>query len=73
MFSLVIKLAFKIRTALNEVLNLNNLFSAWNTYYNSETKDLFFVGIKKGSSNLNILEKYVNNYVTNTSLNIVYK
>jgi SAM-dependent methyltransferase len=56
---------------LNEVLNLNNLFSAWDTYYNSETKDLFFVGIKKGSSNLNILEKYVNNYVTNTSLNIV--
>jgi hypothetical protein len=32
---------------LNEVLNLNNLFSVWDTYYNSESKDLYFVGIKK--------------------------
>ena len=55
---------------LNEVLNLNTMFSVWDTYYNSETKDLYFVGIKKGNSNFNALEKYVNNYVVNTSSNI---
>jgi SAM-dependent methyltransferase len=33
---------------LNEVLPLNKLFSVWDTYFNSETKDLYFVGIKKG-------------------------
>jgi SAM-dependent methyltransferase len=55
---------------LNEVLSLNNLFSVWDTYYNSDSKDLYFVGIKKGSSNFNALEKYVNHGVTNTSHNI---
>ena len=34
-------------TDLNEVLNLNALFSSWNTYYNAESCDLYFVGIKK--------------------------
>jgi SAM-dependent methyltransferase len=55
---------------LNEVLPLNKLFSVWDTYFNSETKDLYFVGIKKGTSELNILDKYVNKYVVNTSSNI---
>ena len=56
---------------LNEVLPLNTLFSVWDTYYNSETKDLYFLGIKKGISNFNILEKYKNNFVINTSSNII--
>jgi SAM-dependent methyltransferase len=55
---------------LNEVLALNNLFSVWDTYYNYEGKDLYFIGIKKGNSNLTVLEKYVNNYVVHTSSNI---
>jgi SAM-dependent methyltransferase len=55
---------------LNEVLQLNNLFSVWDTYYNSETKDLYFVGIKKGNNNISSLEKYVKEYVINTSSNI---
>jgi len=55
---------------LNEVLKLNNLFSVWDTYYNSKSKDLYFVGIKKGILNLNCLEKYVNYGVVNTSGNI---
>jgi len=55
---------------LNEVLKLNNLFSVWDTYYNYNSKDLYFVGIKKGISNLNCLEKYINYYVENTSSNI---
>jgi len=54
-------------TDLNEVLNLNELFSVWDTYYNSDSKDLYFVGMKKGSSDLNKLEKYVNHFVINTS------
>jgi SAM-dependent methyltransferase len=56
---------------INEVLPLNQLFSVWDTYYNSQSKDLYFVGIKKGISNFNALEKYVNEFVFNTSHNIV--
>jgi len=59
-------------TDLNDVLKLNTLFSAWDTYYNAESKDLYFVGIKKDSS-LNVsscLAKYVNDHVTNTSSNV---
>lgn len=55
---------------LNNVLNLNELFSVWDTYYNDESKDLYFVGIKKGNTKFNTLEKFVYNYVTNTSTNI---
>ena len=55
---------------LNDVLSLNVLFSVWDTYYNNESKDLYFVGIKKGASNFNSLEKYVNNGVVITSSNI---
>jgi len=31
---------------LNEVLNLNSLFSYWDSYYNSASCDLYFFGIK---------------------------
>jgi len=55
---------------LNEVLPLNEFFSVWDTYYNYEGKDLYFIGIKKGNSDLTVLEKYVNNYVVCTSSNI---
>jgi SAM-dependent methyltransferase len=60
-------------TDLNDVLKLNTLFSVWDTYYNAEGKDLYFVGIKKDSSSLNVsssLAKYVNHHVTNTSSNV---
>ena len=55
---------------LNEVLPLNKLFTVWDTYYNSETKDLYFVGIKKGSLNFKKLENYASDCVINTSSNI---
>jgi SAM-dependent methyltransferase len=55
---------------LNEVLSLNTMFSVWDTYFNNVTKDLYFVGIKKGNANFNSLEKYVNYGVVNTSSNI---
>lgn len=57
---------------LNDVLSLNHMFSVWDTYYNDESKDLYFVGIKKGNSNFNSLEKYVKNYVINTTSNIIF-
>ena len=55
---------------LNEVLKLNNTFSAWDTYYNSKSCDLYFVGIKNGNSTMNILEKYIETNVIHTSSNI---
>ena len=55
---------------LNEALPLNKLFSVWDTYYNSNSKDLYFFGIKKGNSTFNALEKYVNRGVVITSSNI---
>ena len=56
---------------LNEILPLSKLFSVFDSYYNSNTKDLYFLGIKKGSSNFNTLEKYVDYCVVNTTSNII--
>jgi SAM-dependent methyltransferase len=59
---------------LNNVLELNNLFSRWDTYYNSgHMNDLYFVGIKKDTNiteNSGPLPKYIQNCVINTSGNI---
>ena len=55
---------------LNEVLPLNNLFTCWNTYYNEKAKDLYFVGIKNGSTSSILLDKYVGNFIIETSANI---
>ena len=54
---------------LNYVLNLNELFSNWEAYYHTTANDLYFVGIKKGTSFIN-LPKYIVNNVVNTKLNI---
>lgn len=56
---------------LNEVLPLHKLFSVWDTYYNSASKDLYFIGIKKGGSDCYYLEKYANSNVIHTSYNII--
>jgi SAM-dependent methyltransferase len=37
---------------LNEALDLDKKFQVWDTYYNAETKDLYFVGIKKNIDNV---------------------
>lgn len=52
---------------INDVLNLNELFSTWDCYYNEKWCDLYFVGIKKGDSNIKLLEKFVYPFVKNTS------
>jgi SAM-dependent methyltransferase len=54
---------------VDEVLHLSESFSLWNTYYQSHTKDLYFVGIKKGSdsSSLSQLKTYSGHHITETS------
>ena len=52
---------------LDIVLKLNESFSAWDTYYNSESCDLYFVGIKNGDNNIKNLPKYANRHVVITS------
>lgn len=55
---------------LNTVLSLNESFSVWDTYYESEHKDLFFVGIKNGgSTSVSTLPRYP--YANHTSAAIV--
>lgn len=55
---------------LNDVLNLNELFTVWDTYYCQAHKDLFFVGIKKGKLKFDSLKKYVKAKTILTSGNI---
>jgi len=55
---------------LNSVLPLNDLFSVWDTYYNMQSNDLYFVGIKKGISTYDALTKYENTGVICTTTNI---
>lgn len=38
---------------LNDVLNLKQMFSSFNSYYNKDTCDLYFVGIKNGVEMVN--------------------
>lgn len=52
---------------LHAVLNLNELFSVWNTYYCNSSKDLYFLGIKKGDISFDSLKKYTNHDVICTS------
>lgn len=51
---------------INQVLNLNQSFSSWDSYYNQQTNDLYFIGIKKGESNI-VLPKYEERFVECTS------
>ena len=54
---------------LEYVLNLNKMFSSWRTYYNTSSKDLYFMGIKKGIRSV-VLPEYAANNVISTSHNI---
>jgi SAM-dependent methyltransferase len=56
---------------INEAIPLNEHFSVWDSYYNEYAKDLYFVGIKKGTTPFPItLDTYKQNYVTKTSKDI---
>jgi SAM-dependent methyltransferase len=57
---------------IDNVLNLNNSFVYWQSYYNSNSKDLYFVGIKKHSINSDYkhIPAYNQDYVICTTQNI---
>jgi SAM-dependent methyltransferase len=61
---------------INNALNLDNNFIFWDSYYNSNSKDLYFFGIKNNlNNNLNNkskfnFKKYDSNYVINTKKNV---
>ena len=56
---------------INDVLNLEKLFSVWNFYYNSKKKDLYFVGIKTSETKLyTTINEFKDSFVTNTSSHI---
>ena len=56
---------------LNGVLPLNELFSVYDTYYNSISKDLYFIGIKKCRFSYKPLPKYKKEGVIHTSTNTI--
>lgn len=58
---------------LHAVLNLNECFRVWDTYYNYRSKDLYFVGIKTENGCTAIsptLERYHSRFVYWTSFHI---
>ena len=52
---------------LNDIIDLNESFSVWNSYYNAESCDLYFIGIKKGMEVIT-LNEYSGNGIINTTL-----
>jgi SAM-dependent methyltransferase len=51
---------------INAVLPLDKSFIAWNSYYNSKSKDLYFVGVKR----VNIIQEYYDTNTVNTTTDI---
>ena len=43
---------------VNSALALDSLFSVWDAYYHTSANDLYFVGIKKGTSTPNAFSNY---------------
>jgi SAM-dependent methyltransferase len=54
---------------ITDVLDLNSIFAVWDSYYNSKSNDLYFVGIKRGKIEHDPLKKYVNSGVVLTTTN----
>lgn len=57
---------------INHVLDLNNNFISWNSYYNMKSKDLYFIGIKKGSTDgvITSIPEYISKKVFNNKKKI---
>jgi hypothetical protein len=57
---------------INNVLDLNEKFISWNSYYNLKSKDLYFIGIKKGTTNVPIAQvpDYISDKVFNNKMKI---
>jgi SAM-dependent methyltransferase len=57
---------------INNVLDLDNKFSYWNSYYNFKSKDLYFIGIKNNEG-LKIqykIPEYIDEHTINNKKNI---
>jgi len=54
---------------VNDVRKLDDVFSSWNSYYNSSSKDLYFVGIKKGSTHV-VLPTYKGRSIIDTTTTV---
>ena len=53
---------------LNNAVSLNEKFSCWNSYYNSCSRDLYFVGIKRSDEPFFIdLKEYHGEFIKNTT------
>jgi len=55
---------------LNNAVNLNESFSVWDSYFSSGLCDLYFLGVKKGDSDITSLEKYNDPAAVITSGNV---
>jgi SAM-dependent methyltransferase len=52
---------------VNEAIDIKNMFSFWNSYYNKKSCDLYFYGIKNGgNNNFTNLEEYSDYSCVNT-------
>ena len=51
---------------IKEVLDLDSIFSSWDSYYNLESKDLYFVGIKRGKKEPVKITQYTGEGIKNT-------
>ena len=49
---------------IKEVIDVDNIFSYYNFYYNRISNDLYFVGIKKGEKNISDIINYIAEGVT---------
>lgn len=53
---------------LENIFNLNDKFTVWNTYYNLSSNDMYFIGIKKSTEQFEFnLETYNGDNVLNTT------
>jgi SAM-dependent methyltransferase len=57
-------------TDLDAVLNLNETFSSWDTYYNQHSHDLYFVGIKRDGEHILPLQTYDTHGVVHTASSV---
>lgn len=51
---------------IKEVLDLDSIFSSWDSYYNKVSADLYFVGIKRGKKEPVKLAQYTGEGIKNT-------
>lgn len=55
---------------INKIKPLSEIFSVWDSYYNSARGDLYFVGIKKGDDIYDTIPKYAAPHVRSTTNSI---